>query len=174
MIQEHFSKLSENASFLLNSARLGYLQRLLANGFGELRNLDRKGAVDRSMKSFFTEFNENEKEVKLAKVCKAAIVGVEKLGKETDKARQFAKQVCEIGCKDDLHSLFKECVKVIEDRKKSAYELSAMIDELYDILKPYFDFLRGDGEVWEFKTLFYYMLAIDTVIETEKIGMVNY
>ncbi len=49
-----------------------------------------------------------------------------------------------------------------------------MIDELYDILKPYFDFLRGDGKVWEFKTLFYYMLAIDTVIETEKIGMVNY
>lgn len=172
MIQEHFSKLSENASFLLNSARLGYLQRLLANGFGEFRNLDRKGAVDRSMKSFFTEFNENEKEVKLAKVCKAAIVDVEKL--EKDKTRQFAKQVCEIGCKDDLHTLFKECVKVIEDRKKSVYELSAMIDELYDILKPYFDFLRGDGKVWEFKTLFYYMLAIDTVIETEKIGMVNY
>jgi hypothetical protein len=46
------------------------------------------------------------------------------------------------------------------------------VDELYESMKPYLTFV-SEGK-WSFKTLLYYMLAVDIAIETDSIGMINH
>ena len=167
MVREHFTKLKDNALILLDRTRLDYLSRLLANGFCGLTSLDHKGAINRSMASFFYEPNQKDT---LATVYKDTIVN-EKSWNGTNKAT-FTTDICQIESKDGLSSLFTKYVTGFEEKVQSDSKTVAMVEELYNILKAYFDFLKAD--VWEFKTLFYYMLAIDTAIETTKTGMVNY
>lgn len=163
MIREHFSKFRENALILLDKTRLDYLNRLMQNEFHELMDLDHKGAINRSMKAFFYESDDAEKEI-LVKMHKKVIV--------LDDTDMFTKNICNIGSEESLYETFRNSVKGFEYKAKPDSEVAVKIEGLYKILKPYFEFLEDD--VWEFKTIFYYMLAIDTAIETDKIGMVNY
>ena len=47
------------------------------------------------------------------------------------------------------------------------------IDNLCNALSLYIDYFKGD-DVKRFQKLFYYMLAVDAAIETDRIGMINF
>lgn len=155
MIQEHFSKLKSNASFLLDPDRFNYLQKLLAENFKGLKGLDNKGAIGRSLAPYFKEMTSdgNKKSVILHKDT-------------TIKPGVFEADIRNIGSKENLLDLFNKHNILKNDSP------AAMVEQLYDTLKPYFEMLRADS--CEFETLFWYMLSIDTAIETAKTGMVNY
>ena len=60
----------------------------------------------------------------------------------------------------------------ISDNSDASKPKKITYDQLYEVIKPYLTYISGNR--WEFKTLFYFMLAIDIAIETDRIGMINF
>lgn len=157
VINEHFTKLKikGNMDVLLHEKTVPYLQELLKEGFPYFNTLDVKGGISRSTK-FFTDarisINRNN--------CNSELLG-------------FIK-----GISDDKEAFIRWMVKhygtdtAMSDNNDASKPKKITYDQLYEVIKPYLTYISGNR--WEFKTLFYFMLAIDIAIETDRIGMINF
>ena len=158
MINEHFLKLMSNLYVLMRSEHNEYLKRLLSHDFKCIEeSIDKKGALRRSMKglSKITISNKDE----LIRICKDS-----KNGDNTPRLQKFIKKLI-AGSTD-----FIEWFNVNYDLTNKKVDIT--VEQLCESLQPYFEYLARD--TWDFETLFYYMLAVDVAIETDRIGMINY
>lgn len=158
MINEHFLKLMSNLYVLMRSEHNEYLKRLLSHDFKCIEeSIDKKGALRRSMKglSKITISNKDE----LIWICKDS-----KNGDNTPRLQKFIKKLI-AGSTD-----FIEWFNVNYDLTNKKVDIT--VEQLCESLQPYFEYLARD--TWDFETLFYYMLAVDVAIETDRIGMINY
>ena len=158
MINEHFLKLMSNLYVLMRSEHNEYLKRLLSHDFKCIEeSIDKKGALRRSMKglSKITISNKDE----LIRICKDS-----KNGDNTPRLQKFIKKLI-AGSTD-----FIEWFNVNYDLTNNKVDIT--VEQLCESLQPYFEYLARD--TWDFETLFYYMLAVDVAIETDRIGMINY
>ncbi len=151
IVNEHFDKLhdSNNLAILLRPVQNGYLNFLLSSNFENIKTIDKKGAIKKSLKKFVS----NKKIIVAKNNCTKELTEYIK-GISSDKA-QF------INWFNRYHKN-----NIVDDKAT----LSA--EELYESLRPYLNYI--DSENWDFETLFHYILAVDIVIETDRIGMINY
>lgn len=161
IVDEHFNKFYKNVETLLKDEQKEYLKNTLAPiDFNYIKKtIDEKEALERSMRGL--------KEIKVEKseiiaCCKG------KDEKETAKLQEFVTAVTSGSdtFKKWLSDAFK---KLLEDQKITYID----IDNLCEGLKLYIEYF-ANKEDWQFKELFYYMLAVDAAIETDRIGMINY
>lgn len=172
MIQEHFDKLKDNIAFLMIVKQFDYLQELMEDNFKKLKDLDKGDALSskRSAKPFFCD-KADGKDVP-AKVSRKSFM--DELDKSGDKnggksqKSEFAKDICAVTDSAGLAALIGKYAT----SSMGTSDETVNITDLYGVLSQYFEFLKADE--WEFETMFFYMLAVDTAIETHKTGMINY
>lgn len=150
IINEHFKKLKEpgNFSVLLRPKHKEFLELLLADNFKYINELDKKGALVRSI-NFFT--------------------------KETitiDKSKCSSEHIDFINSISFKKETFIEWFNKHYKDHIDGTSATLPIDELYETIKPYLTYICQDK--WDFKVLLYYMLSVDIAIETDRIGMINH
>lgn len=157
IINEHFVKLLSNLSILMRTKHNDYLKLMLSREFNYINEtVDKKGALRRSMGELSKISIENKDE--FIKACKA------ETQKKTDALQIFIKEV--IAGNASFIEWFNKNYELTD-------KLADMtVEQLCESLQPYFEYLARD--TWDFETLFYYMLAVDVAIETDRIGMINY
>ena len=150
IINEHFSKLKDpgNLSVLLRPENNGYLKLLFNGNFAHIIELDKKGALARSINYFTKEDFKISKEK-----CNRKLIDFIK-GISYEK-KSFIKW-------------FNEHYKDRIDDKMA----TLTVEDLYDSMKPYLSYISK--EEWDFKKLLYYILSVDIAIETDRIGMINH
>lgn len=158
IINEHFTKLMkpDNLTILLIPLNNSFLKQMLESSFAYFDNIDAKGAIVRSMKD---DKRANSFDTVSIKKCDF----IESRPKELQKF---------IGSISADKSEFIKWFNIYYRNKIKDERATLTPDELYYSLKPYLDYLSREN--WEFATLFYYMLAVDVAIETDRIGMINY
>ena len=72
--------------------------------------------------------------------------------------------------KDRFIEWFNRMSKSQQNKRSPKADVS--IEQLYEVLKPYIDYVNK--EQWDFEMLFNFMLSVDIAIETYKIGMIEY
>lgn len=159
IINEHFAKLmkSDNFEILLIPKNNAFLKQMLDSDFAYIKStLDVKGSIARSIK------DEKCLDDSFAEV---SIIKADFIKSRKDTALQeFIKGIS--SDKDEFIKWFNANYEIKDKRA----ELTSC--ELYESMKPYLDYVSSGK--WDFETLFYYMLAIDVAIETDRIGMINY
>lgn len=157
IVEKHLEKLMrlDNISILMIERNNGYLMQLLCPGFSYIKkDIDIKGgSLERSLGAFAG--------VSIRR--KEFIAGI-----RYKSVRQFIQEATKDN--NGFQKWFEANSAGQENKKHTDATLSA--DKLYESLKPYLEYLsRG---TWNFGELFYYMLAVDIAIETDRIGMINY
>ncbi len=150
IVNEHFTKLrtAGNISVLLRPENNGFLKLLLEDNFSYLGELDKKGALARSI-NFFSK----EDITVIKENCSSEL-------------SDFI-----MGISDDKET-FKKWFEDNYGGQIVDAQATLTVDELHESMKPYLTFV-SEGK-WSFKTLLYYMLAVDIAIETDRIGMINH
>ena len=159
IINEHFTKLMKpyNFTILLIPENNAFLKQMLDSDFAYIKSiLDVKGSIARSIK------DEKCLDNSFAEV---SIIKADFTKSRKDSTLQeFIYGIS--SDKDEFIKWFNANYKIKDKRAKLTH------DELYESIKPYLDYVSS--EKWDFETLFYYMLAVDVAIETDRIGMINY
>lgn len=150
IVNEHFGKLKAagNFSILLHPENNGFLKLLLDNKFSYFGELDKKGALARSINFFSKEDIIIDK----GKCDSALLDYIKTISADKDAFKQWFE--------DNYDG------QIIDTKA------TLNVDELFESLNPYLAYISKD--TWEFKTLLHYMLAVDIAIETDRIGMLNY
>lgn len=157
IINEHFVKFKSNLSILMRPEHNSYLKLMLTPDFDHIKgSIDRKGALRRSMRDLAKISIVNKED--LIAICK------DEDAVKTEELHKFIKAI--ITGPKEFTEWFNRNYKLSDGLAKLT------VEELCQTLQPYFDYLAR--ETWKFDTLFYYMLAIDVAIETDRIGMINY
>ena len=159
IINEHFTKLmnSDNFAILLIPENNAFLKQMLDSDCAYIKNtLDVKGSIVRSIKdekcldNSFAEVN----------IIKTDFIR----SRKNSALQKFIDGIS--SDKDEFIKWLNANYEIKDKRARLTY------DDLYESMKPYLDYVTS--EKWNFETLFYYILAIDIAIETDRIGMINY
>ena len=150
IIDEHFKKFKEpgNFSILIRPKNNGFLKLLLDNNFAYISELDKKGALARSINFFSKE----DFAIRKAKCSDEHIDFIKGISAEKETFIEWFNKHYKGQIVDTMATL--------------------TVDELYDSLKPYLNYIVK--EEWNFKVLIYYILSVDIAIETDRIGMINH
>lgn len=164
IIKEHFTKFYKNVETLLKDEQKEYLKNTLdPKDFNYIKKtIDEKEALERSMRGL-KEIEVEKSEIKSC--CKG------KDEKETAKLKEFVTAVTSDSKTFKNWLLDADAFKkLLADKKITNND----IDELCNGLSKYIGYFKDNNGTLKFKELFYYMLAVDAAIETDRIGMINY
>lgn len=192
MVVEHFKKLMVPGNFgvLLNSVHLAFLRTLLADKCAAIQGfIDKKDGIVRSLNGLVEKgFEQQEKGINGKVVAFKAPDGDDPnacYSATVDKA-EFLKALPKGNLKDFVTRLSGLAVsgqdlmpdqigafcRAFYEGKIRGPQGTITPDQAIWTLQPYLYFLNA--EKWDVEQLLKYMLAVDTAIEIDRIGMVNY
>ena len=180
IIRTHFNKLGNNFKNLLNKDYYKVPKIISQNDFKNFEDIiDNKNGVIRSLEQLLeggpkdldykskrygiTIEKKKDEKIPLYLIHKETLINNFKGG---DSANLIERIVNIRNLKE-----FKEFLEKLQLRDKEK-EPKITDEEFYNSLKHYFDYLSKS--VWDFRVLFMHILAVDTAIELNNIGMVNY
>lgn len=187
IVAEHFKKLKKASNFNLLADENG--QKLLENVNLEsfIKEVDKKGSVDRSVNSLldyvFDKSKDNEKtgdgivykkKEKRIEVSRLKMMEAVKEILKEDVNDVYLNAIVELGTNGDFISFYQKNYPA-DDNDANAKTVDPRM--LYGYLQPYLDYLRvgeDGGKTWEFHRLLKHMLIVDAAIEVNRIGMVNF
>lgn len=182
MIIEHFKKLKENNEFKENNEYWNYVDKILnKNNINEefKNNIDPKESLKRSIKNIYksveTYYNNRYSELpKLKKEYNGIIFEFndkEELKVQVNK-KKFIDSIIKNG-----ENKYRDLHVFILNLCDSNYDIDKCIKYEKEFIKEntiaYFNFIR-EKDYWDFNELLIHMLVMDSIIETSKIGMVNF
>ena len=183
-IKEHIAKLRITSNFKRLFKATDYLNRMKTKGIDRYfrEDVDKTDSLDRSVDLLLKNGRDQAKAVSFVKPSEKNDANMSELEYEAEINSKWAvDSIIKEGQKDkilggyllaltsinDEDGFFALCRNYYDD-KHAEKDLAA----LYRSMAPYLTYLSR--ETWHFHTLLKYMLAIDSAIETDKIGMVNF
>lgn len=196
MIKEHFTKLMDNTLLDKGNMYLHYVNNILldANDTKGKENdkfkkhIDPKGSLYRSYGTILksiniyyqnqyakrineTEFNGiffNLKDEKIEVDKQKFIISLLKEGTKKSKIlKGFVEGICNISDFDQLMDFYKIKKEDLNEKDKQIYQT------IFNNISVYFKYLKNNPK-WDFKDLLLHIVVMDCVLETKKIGMVNF
>ena len=198
MIKEHFNKLHDNTLLDMKNDFFHYVNNILLDVNDTKgkenekekfkKHIDPKDSLYRSYGMILKSINEYYKNQDTKRINKTEFNGIcfnIKEGKiEVDKKKFINSLHNEGGNKSDVLSKFVNdfCnISELDGLLKAYQKERGNLNEeeiknnqaIFDKTSAYFKYL-GEGSKWDFKDLLLHIVVFDCVLETKKIGMVNF
>lgn len=170
-LSEHFEKLRTVGNFklLLDDKAIACIDRIQKQGYKDC--IDFKEGIDRSI-SNLPKYKKEEDEKTYGKnytkdkdYNSVASVTLKNMIKAEAKA--FMEKLLAVTDASTLIAFYSELTE-----KETTDSEVLQLTKLYELLKPYIDYLRQ--EQWDVHTFLKHILTIDIAIEIDRIGMVNF
>lgn len=190
ILWEHFRKIKVESNFnvlLKDEAKpvISILDNKHEDVFANFKNtIDENDSIDRAVKILCSKVSDelrfhniNEKEfaekygIAYDNDKKSLTINKDKIiayainnepPKTKNNLKTYVEAILNISNETQFKSFYKRFYNADNDK----------LEDLYKKLTPYFNYLKGNN--WELHKLLKYILVVDTVIEIDRIGMVNY